>query len=267
MLTRWFGAKVCVEGKQSIDPIDRHAQMLSNELRGLRRYPPVKMLRFLASTDNQFLCLLVVLRAIPFLQDTSEWLEIDLPASRFPFLHHPILSLIRGKYTQTGQHSASQAILTLESEEFWMFWLDRLVEERIREAQEAGAFRNLTGEGRPLPPDDGSPSEVWAAHRILKKNGLIPDWLQLRKEIYTERALVRQAWDEYWRAAEEFDRSDPGNVAILRRLAWRYRELARAVNKKIDLHNLRCPSLGHELVRFPEDMIEREWRRRGESPP
>ncbi len=148
-----------------------------------------------------------------------------------------------------------------------MFWLDRLVEERIREAQEGGAFRNLTGEGRPLPPDEGGPSDVWAAHRILKKNGLLPDWLQLRKEIYAERALVRQAWDEYWRAVEEFDRNDPGHIAILRRLAWRYRELARAINKKIDLHNLRCPSLGHELVRLPEDMIEREWRRRGESPP
>ncbi|MCS7051786.1 MAG: DUF1992 domain-containing protein [Thermomicrobium sp.] len=148
-----------------------------------------------------------------------------------------------------------------------MFWLDRLIEERIRAAQEQGAFRNLRGEGQPLPDEPGSPNEAWAALRVLKKHGLLPDWLQLRKEISAERPLVRAAWDEYWRAVEERDWNDPANRALLRRLAWRYRELARALNRKIDEHNLRCPSMAHELVRFPEDMIEREWRRRGLNPP
>ncbi len=148
-----------------------------------------------------------------------------------------------------------------------MFWLDRLVEERIRIAQDQGAFRNLPGEGRPLPDDHEPSTEAWAAHRLLKKHGLLPDWLQLRKEIYSERQIVRQAWDEYWRAVDELDLADPAHAALLRRLAWRYRELARALNRKIDQHNLRCPSMAHELVRFPEDMIEREWRRRGGTPP
>ncbi len=148
-----------------------------------------------------------------------------------------------------------------------MFWLDRLVEERIRDAQERGAFRNLPGEGRPLPPDDDLSSEAWAAHRLLKKHGLLPDWLQLRKEIYQERQIVRRAWEEYWRAVESGDPNDPAHRAILRRLAWRYRELARELNRKIDQHNVRCPSMAHELVRFPEDLIEREWKRRGVNPP
>ena len=148
-----------------------------------------------------------------------------------------------------------------------MFWLDRLVEERIRDAQERGAFRNLAGEGQPLPPDDELPNEAWAAHRLLKKHGLLPDWLQLRKEIYEERQIVRRAWEEYWQAVGSGDLDDPNHRAILRRLAWRYRELARALNRKIDQHNVRCPSMAHELVRFPEDMIEREWKRRGMTPP
>lgn len=147
-----------------------------------------------------------------------------------------------------------------------MFWLDRLVEERIREAQERGAFQHLPGAGRPLPKDEDPGSDSWAAHRLLKKHGLLPDWLQLRKEIYVEREIVRRAWEEYWQAVEELDPTDEAHRAIVRRLAWRYRELARALNKKIDQHNLRCPSMAHELVRFPEDMIEREWRRRGGSP-
>jgi hypothetical protein len=125
----------------------------------------------------------------------------------------------------------------------------------------------LPGQGHPLPPDDEPLSENWAAHHLLKKHQLLPDWLQLRKEIYQERQIVRRAWDEYWEAVASGDPNDPAHAAILRRLAWRYRELARALNRKIDQHNLRCPSMAHELVRFPEDMIEREWRRRGSSPP
>lgn len=148
-----------------------------------------------------------------------------------------------------------------------MFWLDRLVEERIRVAQEAGAFQNLPGQGKPLPQDPEPVHEYWAAYRLLKEHGLLPEWLQLRKEIAVEREIVRQAWREYWQAVEELDLTIPANQTLLRRLAWRYRELARTINRKIDQHNLRCPSMAHELIRFPEDMIEREWRRRGVLPP
>ncbi len=140
-------------------------------------------------------------------------------------------------------------------------WWDRLIEERIKAAQERGEFRNLSGEGRPLPRDDEASSEYWAAHRLLRKNGLLPDWLQLRKEIWEERQVVRAALDEYRDAAARLDPQNPGHVAILQRLERRYRELARQINLKIDLHNIRCPSIAHELIRFPEDLIERERAR------
>lgn len=142
-----------------------------------------------------------------------------------------------------------------------MWWWDRLIEERIKTAQEEGQFRNLPGEGRPLPREDERGGEHWAAHRILRKNGLLPEWLQLRKEIWQERAAVRAALEEYRDAVARLDPNDPGHAAILRRLEWRYIELARQINLKIDLHNLRCPSMAHELVRFPEDLIARERAR------
>jgi hypothetical protein len=142
-----------------------------------------------------------------------------------------------------------------------MWWWDRLIEERIKAAQEQGHFSNLPGQGRPLPRDDEASSEYWAAHRVLRKNGLLPEWLQLRKEIWEERKVVRAALDEYRAAAARLDPNDPGHAAILRRLERRYMELARQINLKIDLHNIRCPSMAHELVRFPEDLIARERAR------
>lgn len=142
-----------------------------------------------------------------------------------------------------------------------MWWWDRLIEERIKAAQERGEFRNLPGEGRPLPRDDEASSEYWAAHRLLRKNGLLPEWLQLRKEIWEERQIVRAALDEYRSAAARLDPQNPSHAAILQRLERRYAELARQINMKIDLHNLRCPSIAHELIRFPEDLIERERAR------
>lgn len=142
-----------------------------------------------------------------------------------------------------------------------MSWWDRLIEERIQAAQESGAFDNLPGAGEPLPRDDDPPSEYWAAYRLLRQNRLLPEWLQLRKEISEERQLVRAALDEYRRVAARLDPRDPGHAALLRRLECRYLQLARQINQKIDLHNLRCPSMGHELIRFPEDFIERERAR------
>jgi hypothetical protein len=45
--------------------------------------------------------------------------------------------------------------------------------------------------------------------------------------------------------------------AILVRLEERYTERAREINKKIDEHNFRCPSISLEIPRFQEDLIRR----------
>jgi hypothetical protein len=144
----------------------------------------------------------------------------------------------------------------MSSPEMW--WWHRLIEERIETARKSGAFDYLPGEGQPLPREAEGTGEYWAAHRLLRTNGLLPEWLQLRKDIWEERKVVRAALDEYRHAASRLDPRDPAHAALLRRLERRYVELARQINLKIDLHNLRCPSMGHELVRFPEDLIERE---------
>ncbi|GBF32730.1 hypothetical protein DCCM_0926 [Desulfocucumis palustris] len=61
----------------------------------------------------------------------------------------------------------------------------RIAEEKIREAIRNGEFENLPGQGKPLRLDDLSsvPQELRAAYVILKNAGILPEELQLQKDI------------------------------------------------------------------------------------
>lgn len=74
---------------------------------------------------------------------------------------------------------------------------DALVEARIAQAQAAGAFDDLPGEGKPLDLDDDRlvPEDVRAAYRILKNAGYVPAELLERKEAATLRQLLATTAD------------------------------------------------------------------------
>lgn len=69
---------------------------------------------------------------------------------------------------------------------------DALIEARIAQAQAAGAFDDLPGEGKPLDLDDDRlvPEDVRAAYRILKNAGYVPAELLERKEAAALRQLL-----------------------------------------------------------------------------
>ena len=127
---------------------------------------------------------------------------------------------------------------------------EKLVEEKIRAAHEAGAFENLRGAGQPFAFKDDEREEEWLGLHLLRENGFLPEWLELRRQIADERASVRAALDEWGR--EQRDNGTPEH-ALAVRAGERYRAAARAINAKIDLHNLRCPGLLFEIARFRED--------------
>jgi len=61
---------------------------------------------------------------------------------------------------------------------------EKIVEERIRRAQEEGEFDNLPGAGKPLPSDDATvPEELRLAYKILKNADCLPPEIELKKEI------------------------------------------------------------------------------------
>ena len=66
-----------------------------------------------------------------------------------------------------------------------MFGFLRIVEERIREAQERGDFENLPGKGKPLTLEDDSnvPEDLRMAYKILRNADCLPPELELKREI------------------------------------------------------------------------------------
>ncbi|MDQ3548274.1 MAG: DUF1992 domain-containing protein, partial [Chloroflexota bacterium] len=128
---------------------------------------------------------------------------------------------------------------------------ERIAEEKIREAIDQGAFTNVKGMGRPLASyDDELAGDDWIGLHVLRQNGFLPEWLELRRQAHIDKPKVRAAMIE-WERAIALTGSTTHALAI--RAGENYRKIAAAVNASIDLHNIRCPSIHLELVRHRED--------------
>ncbi|BBA37074.1 DnaJ-like, subfamily C, member 28, conserved domain protein [Methylocaldum marinum] len=65
-------------------------------------------------------------------------------------------------------------------------FLNRIAEEKIREAMARGDLDNLPGAGRPIPEEENLalvPAELRMAYRVLKNAGFVPEEVRLRREI------------------------------------------------------------------------------------
>ncbi|KJS33461.1 MAG: molecular chaperone DnaJ [Desulfatitalea sp. BRH_c12] len=80
---------------------------------------------------------------------------------------------------------------------------EKIVEERIRQAQEKGAFDNLPGAGRPLAlaDDQHIPEDLRLPYKILKNADCLPPEIDLRKEIRNTEQLLTQMPDTVERYA------------------------------------------------------------------
>ena len=69
--------------------------------------------------------------------------------------------------------------------ELGMYAFQKIVEERIKEAQSRGEFDDLPGRGAPLAMEDDShiPEELRLAYKILRNADCLPPELELKKEI------------------------------------------------------------------------------------
>ena len=81
------------------------------------------------------------------------------------------------------------------------FW--RIADERIKEAQRAGAFDNLPGKGKPLHLEDLSwvPEDLRIGYLVLKNAHVLPPEAQLLKDIHTIEDLLKHVEDEGERRA------------------------------------------------------------------
>ena len=76
--------------------------------------------------------------------------------------------------------------------------LQRLAEERIRDAIQRGEFDNLPGRGKPLNLEDDRhiPEDLRLAYKVLKNAGCLPPELELKKEISKAEDLLSSMENE-----------------------------------------------------------------------
>ncbi len=152
-----------------------------------------------------------------------------------------------------------------------MNW-DRIIEQKIREAQEEGKFDNLSGKGRPLNLDE-NPFEdpAWRmANDLLKEQGFRPGWLEddvtLREKLAQTRTALARTRD--WRAEQLAALGARDDPEASRRRAWvaaewdraveRFRESLAQINAGIANLNLKVP---HERFQRRKLVVADELRK------
>ena len=112
----------------------------------------------------------------------------------------------------------------------------RIAEQRILEAQRAGAFDNLPGKGKPLELEDLSwvPDDLRIGYMVLKNANVLPPEADLLKDIHTIEDLLKHVEDEGQRRA------------LAKSIQWKMIRLDMLKRRSLDTSALR--GYGRKLV-------------------
>lgn len=78
-----------------------------------------------------------------------------------------------------------------------MDFIARLAEERIKQSIQKGDFEHLPGKGKPLELEEhsGVPEELRTGYKILKNAGIVPEEIQLKKDMLRIEDLLSCCYD------------------------------------------------------------------------
>lgn len=128
-----------------------------------------------------------------------------------------------------------------------------VIDEILKDAMNRGDFDNLPGSGKPLKIEDdaNTPQNLRIAHKLLKENDLVPDWIAQGKAIDADydrlgrdlRSALRKYRGELNDAARsatpagDRERAEKRHQAVLADLRAR----AKKLNGQILSYNLKIP--------------------------
>ena len=115
-------------------------------------------------------------------------------------------------------------------------FLHNVAEQRILEAQRAGAFDNLPGKGKPLELEDLSwvPEDLRISYHVLKNAHVLPPEVELLKDVHILEDLMKHVEDEGERHA------------LAKSIQWKMIHLDMLKRRSIDSKSLR--DYGRKLV-------------------
>jgi hypothetical protein len=102
---------------------------------------------------------------------------------------------------------------------------EKIIEERIRRAQQKGEFKNLEGAGKPLifENDDHVAGDLRLAYKVLKNADCLPPEIEIKKEIQRTEDLLKGMQN----TAEKY--------RVLKKLNFLILKLNSMANRPIDL--------------------------------
>ncbi len=103
------------------------------------------------------------------------------------------------------------------------------IDEQIQEAMRKGQFKQLPGEGKPLKLNEDAhvPEQMRMAHKLMRDNDLVPEWMAQGKELDAEREKLR---DELSRL---LNRGEGRTMEALRGAAKKYNSRVLSYNLKV----------------------------------
>jgi len=108
-------------------------------------------------------------------------------------------------------------------------FLHKVAEQRILEAQRAGAFENLPGKGKPLELEDLSwvPEDLRISYHVLKNAHVLPPEVELLKDVHILEDLLKHVEDEGERRA------------LAKSIEWKMIRLDMLKRRSLDAKSLR----------------------------
>lgn len=119
---------------------------------------------------------------------------------------------------------------------------DRISEEKIRRAMEAGEFDRLPGKGKPLKLDENpyEPEGMGAAFRMLKNNNFTLPWIEEGMEIERQRLLAHRALHDACALQASPEDTRQAHVQFAQRI--------ESLNREIIHYNLRVPGPAFQRI-------------------
>jgi len=131
---------------------------------------------------------------------------------------------------------------------------ESLIDKKIREAMERGEFDNLEGQGEPIDLSENPYEDPdWrTAHRMLRNAGFAPSWIEERKDIDAELAVVRSNLARVWGIRRNARNTEHEGSAAVR---WQnaletFREKVDELNRRINVWNLKAPAVAFQRKRI-----------------
>lgn len=133
-----------------------------------------------------------------------------------------------------------------------MNW-NRLVENRLKAAMEAGDFEDLSGIGQPLHlVSESHIDPAWRlALHLLQNAGMAPIWVEMTRDILEE---LRSSREDLLVAARRWDEARPE----WSRATLRFQDRITALNKRVADLNLRVPHAAFLLPRLNPTVEQRK---------